>query len=62
MLAFCRVFFFRITFMSVVSGMEMLLDGSGPVIVNALLDSDDDDDDFHEIEPAVESVPSLTLR
>jgi hypothetical protein len=48
--------------MSVVSGMEMLLDGSGPVIVNALLDSDDDDDDFHEIEPAVESVPSLTLR
>ena len=50
--------------MSVVSGMEMLLDGSGPVIVNAFLDSDDDDDDddFHEIEPAVESVPSLTLR
>ena len=56
--------------MSVVSGMEMLLDGSGPVIVNALLDSGEvdevepaqDDDDFHEIEPAVESVPSLTLR
>jgi hypothetical protein len=68
-------YFQGITFMGVVAGMETLLDGSDAVIVTALLDSgeldetepaqhrvDDDDDVFHEFEPAVESVPSLSLR